>query len=123
MDNAETLLKLRQRMLDLQKLGMLTPESFGMYQQTVLQIWQEAERRRQTCMAQAENFREQARAAEAQAHAFSAMASIMYAVVNGYIQLEEKRVAEEAERKKEASSSPTKRRKKNDPSMPPASEG
>lgn len=92
------LLRLRQKMMGLQGLGYMTPESFGTYQQTLLQIWQEAERRRQTCVSQAATLRTQAAAAEAQAGAFSVMASIMYSVVNGFVEAGEKRVAEEAER-------------------------
>lgn len=94
----QDLVKLRQRILDLEKIGYMTPESFGTYQQTILQIWQEAEQRRQTCLAQASTLRMQAASAEAQAHAFSAMSSVMFAVVNGFVEAEEKRVREEAER-------------------------
>jgi len=95
------LLRLRKRLMDLQAVGVLEDSQHGLYQQTILQLWQEAERRRQTCMSQAETLRMQASAAEAQAHAFSAMSSMMYAVVNGYIELEEKRVREEKERQAE----------------------
>jgi hypothetical protein len=97
----QDLIKLRQRILDLEKLGYMTPESFGTYQQTILQIWQEAEQRRQTCLAQAATLRVQAASAEAQAHAFSAMSSVMFAVVNGFVEAEEKRIREEIEWVKE----------------------
>jgi len=94
----QDLIKLRQKIIDLQKLGYMTPESFGTYQQTLLQIWQEADQRRQSCLAQANTFRTQAAAADAQAHAFSAMSSVIYAVVNGFVEAEEKRIREEVER-------------------------
>jgi hypothetical protein len=100
-NTAADLLRLRQRLLDLQHTQRLAPEAFGLYQQTILQIHQEAERRKQTCFAQAETLRAQASAAEAQGHAFSSIASILYAIVHGYIQIEEKRLNEEAERAKE----------------------
>lgn len=104
MDEAKTqeeLLKLRKRLLDFQRLGVMDPEAFMTYQQTILQLWQEAERRRQACMAQVEGLKRQAAAAESQAHAFSSMSSIFYAVVNGYVEIEEKRFREEAERQAE----------------------
>jgi len=97
----QDLLRLRQRLLEFQKIGYMTPESFGTYEQTLLQIWQEAEQRRQTCLSQANTLRMQAAAAEAQAHAFSAMSSVMFAVINGFIEIEEKRIREEAEREAE----------------------
>lgn len=95
------LLRLRKRLLDLQTMGILEESQHGLYQQTILQLWQQTEGRRQTCMSQAETLRMQAAAAEAQAHAFAAMSSMMYAIVNGYIELEEKRVREDRERTEE----------------------
>lgn len=97
----QILLRLRKRILDLQGLGYMTPESFGTYQQTVLQIWQEADRRRQTCLSQGETLRRQAAAADAQAGAFAAMCSIMFNVVNGFVEAGEKSLREELERKAE----------------------
>lgn len=97
----EEALKLRKRLLDFQRLGAMNPESFATYQQTILQLWQEAERRRQACLTQSETFKRQAAAAESQAHAFSAMSSILYSVVNGYVEIEEKRLREIAERQAE----------------------
>ena len=94
----EEMLLLRKRLLDLQKTGMLTPESFPTYQQTILQIWQETERRRMSCLEQAQTLRTQAMQAEAQSHAFSVMGSLLYAVINGYVVLENRRVADEQER-------------------------
>jgi hypothetical protein len=105
MDNTKTqqdLVRLRKRILDLQKLDYMTPESFGTYQQTLLQIWQEAEQRRQTCLAQATTLRLQIAEAEAQAHAFSAVGSIIFSVVNGFVEIEEKRMAEKTETKKKS---------------------
>jgi hypothetical protein len=95
------LLRLRQRLLDLQRTQRLDTEAFGLYQQTVLQIQQEAERRKLTCFQQAETLRAQASSVEAQGHAFSSISSILYSVVNGYIEIEEKRLREDQERAKE----------------------
>lgn len=93
------LVRLRQRFLDLQKLGALSPETFGTFQQSFMEVFQAAERQRQTCMAQAEDYRRKASAAESQAHAFSTISSILYSIVDGHIGIEQKRLREEQEQK------------------------
>jgi hypothetical protein len=95
---ATVLVKLRARMNDLLRMGVLSPEGSGMYQQTVLQLLQEFDRRKASCLEQAEHLRRQAAAAEAQAAAFGVSGSVLFAVVNGYIDLEEKRIREDQER-------------------------
>lgn len=104
-DNASTIIKLRSRMQELLRLGVLTSEGFGMYQQTVLQLLQEYERRKASCLEQAEHFRRQAAAVEAQAAAFGVSASVLFSVVNGYIDIEERRAREMAERAAEEKAS------------------
>jgi len=111
----QDLLKLRKRVQDLKALGYMTPESAGTYEQTVLQTWQEADRRRQTLLSQAETLRRQSAAAEAQAGAFATMASILYSIVNGFVEAGEKRLREEAER--------TAERKAAEPQPDPPSNG
>jgi hypothetical protein len=98
---ATILVKLRTRMNDLLRMGIVTPDGFGMYQQTVLQLLQEFDRRKATCFTQAEQLKAQAAASEAQGHAFSVCGSVLFSVVNGYIDLEEKRLKEEQERARE----------------------
>ena len=88
--------------MDLKGLGYMTPESAGTYEQTILLTWQEADRRRQTLLSQAETLRRQAAAADAQAGAFGTVASILYNIVNGFVEAGQKRLREEAERKAEA---------------------
>jgi len=94
----QELLKLRRRVGEMLKLGAATPET---YLQTIMQLFQEAERRRQICMGEAEDCLRKHQALVAQAHGFSAMSSILYNIVNGYVTLEEKRILETAEREKE----------------------
>jgi hypothetical protein len=94
----DDILKLRKRVQDLLALGYMTQESAGTYEQTMLQFCQEVDRRKQSCFQRAETLRLQASAAEAQGHAFSAMASILYSVVNGFYEAGRKRLQEEAER-------------------------
>lgn len=94
----EILLKLRRRLQELQGLGYMDPASAGTYEQTLLQIWQSADKERVTCFSQAETLKRQAAAAEAQGHAFTAMASIIYNIVNGFVEAGQKRLREDAER-------------------------
>lgn len=95
---ASILVRLRTRMQELLRLGITTPEGFGMYQQTMLQLLQEFDRRKATCLEQAEHLRRQAAAAEAQAAAFGVSGSVLFAVVNGYLDIQEKTIREEQER-------------------------
>lgn len=91
----EELTRLRLRLNDLLRLEAATPATF---QQAIMQIWQESERRRQSCLSESEDHLRRYHALLAQAHGFSALSSIVFAVINGYVELEEKRVREEAER-------------------------
>lgn len=97
----EEILRLRRRVKDLLALGYMTEESGGTYEQTLLQIWQEADRGRQNCLNQAETLKRQAAAAEAQAGAFTLMSSILFNVVNGFVEAGNKRLREDAEREAE----------------------
>lgn len=94
----QELLRLRRRIGDLMRLGVATPDT---YFQTVMQLFQEAERRRQTCMNEAEDHLRKHHALVAQAHGFSAVSSILYSIINGFASLEERRLQEMADRAKE----------------------
>lgn len=88
-------------MKDLLNLGYLSPEAAGTYEQTVLQTCQEADRRKQSLRQKAETLRLQAAAADAEAAAYTTMHSILYNIVNGFVEAGQKRQAEEAERARE----------------------
>jgi HD-like signal output (HDOD) protein len=94
----EMILRLRKRVKDLMALDYMTPESAGTYEQTILQFWQEVDRQRMVCLQQAETLRRQASAAEAQAGAFTAIGSILFNVVNGFVEAGQKKAQEEIER-------------------------
>jgi hypothetical protein len=94
----EELVRLRKRVSDLMRLGAATPETFV---QTVMQLFQEGERRRQGCMTEAEDHLRKYHALIAQAHGFSAMSSVLYSVINGFATLEERRIQEMEDRAKE----------------------
>ena len=96
--------KLRKRLLDLQRLGAATPETF---QQTLMQLWNENERRRQACLQEAEDHLRRYHSLVAQAHAFSAQSSIVYSIINGYVVIEERRAQELADLAKDKTASET----------------
>lgn len=106
MENEEAILRLRKKLKELESLGYMNPSSAGTYEQTILQVWQEADRRRGSCLAQAETLRRQAAAAEAQAGAFTVMASILYNVVNGFVEAGNKQALELLERDHERAQEP-----------------
>jgi hypothetical protein len=95
---SEEMVKLRKRVADLMRLGAATPETFG---QTIMQVWQECERRRQGCLGEAEDHLRKYHALLSQAGAFAAQASILYSVINGFASLEERRIQETADRARE----------------------
>ena len=99
----EEIVRLRKRVNDLLRLGAATPETFA---QTLMQIWLEGERRRQSCMSEAEDHLRKYHAMVAQAHGFAAQSSILYSVINGYATIEERRVLELAEQAKEKAEHP-----------------
>ena len=85
------MVRLRRRLGDLLRLGAATPDTFQM---AVQQMWQETEKRRQSCLQEAEDHLRKYHAMVAQAHGFSSMASILYSVIDGYVNLEERRIQE-----------------------------
>jgi hypothetical protein len=95
---ADELVKLRKRMLDALNLGVIDTNSKDIYEATLIQIMNEAERQRQTCVARAEDLRRQAAIADGQAAAFTQVGSIVYNVLNGYIIVAERQKREEQER-------------------------
>jgi hypothetical protein len=103
---ATVMVNLRTKMNELLSLGIATPEGFGLYQQTIMQLLQEFEKRKQSCFSQAQQLKTQAAAVESQGHAFSACGSVVFNIVSGYIELEQKRIREEQERKAEAAATP-----------------
>ena len=95
MGHSEDILKLRKRVADAVATGVVDPNLKDFYEATLLQVLNEAERQRQTCATQAEALRKQAAIADGQASAYSAMGSIVYSVLNGYILQAEKAIREE----------------------------
>jgi hypothetical protein len=92
-------LRLRRRLGDLLRLGAMTPETF---QQAILQLWQEVEKRRQSSLQEAEDYHRKYQACLSQAGAFAAQSSILFAVINGFVTLEERRIQETSDRAREA---------------------
>lgn len=101
MSYAEEVLKIRKLINEAVRGGVVGEDNQNIYEATLLQIMNEAERHRQEYLAQAEMLRKQAERAEGQASAFSAMSSVIYSVINGYVLLNEKAKREELSREEE----------------------
>lgn len=97
MGYSDDLVRLRKRMLDALGLGVVDGTSKDLYEATLIQVMNEAEKQRQTCVARAEDMRRQAAIADGQAHAFSQTGSIVYNVLNGFINAAERQKREEQE--------------------------
>lgn len=99
MPHAEDIVVLRQKLIELQTSGLLPDqEGAAMYQATLLQFMNEAERRRAEHLSAAERCRMQAVAEENQAKAYSAMSSIVFDIINGYLNKAQQMVEEARER-------------------------
>lgn len=101
MSYAEDLLKLRKRVLDAVKSGLIDDKQKDFYEATLIQIMNEAERQRQHCTQQAENLRKQASVLDGQASGYSSQSSIVYNVLNSYILAAERAAQEEKIHKEE----------------------
>jgi hypothetical protein len=95
------LINLRKRVADAAMLGVVGEESKPIYEATLIQIMNEAERQRMRCNSLAEEFKRKVAQAEAQANAFSQMYSIIYNVINGFVLSAEKAQEEEDGREEE----------------------
>jgi hypothetical protein len=99
MNNNEILANLRRKMLDAVKLGMVNQDSSGMLETVLIQIVNEAERSKQRCDQLNQDYKRQAAQAEAQANAYSQIQSVVFAVLNGFVNAAQ--TALEAEQQKQ----------------------
>ena len=93
----EEVLKLRKRVADAVSKGVINKEGREFFEATLIQVMNDAEKNRQNCVAQAENLRRQAAVMDGQAGAFASVSSIVYGVINGFVNIAER---DEEERKK-----------------------
>lgn len=87
--------RLRKKLADVVSMGLVNEESKGTYELTLLQVMNESERQRQTCIKRADSLKMQAATAEGQAAAFSMISSIINNVVNSLVRSSEKAAEEE----------------------------
>lgn len=78
MSYGEEVLKLRKKIVDAVNLGVLSEDSKDTFEAVLLQIMNDAERNRQQCASQADNFRKEAAKLDGQSNAFSSVISIVY---------------------------------------------
>ena len=81
----DDLIKIRSSVADLLNRGAITPLSKDLYEGTLVQLLNDAERNRQSCMSQADNLKRQSIMLEGQASAFAAISSMVVAVLNGFV--------------------------------------
>lgn len=94
---SQKLSNLRRRMIDAVALGVIDRKNKDIYEGTLLQIMNEAEKQRGRCMELKANYERQMAQAEAQAHAYTQVVSIVYAVLNGFVAAAERSVQEDQE--------------------------
>jgi hypothetical protein len=94
---ATDLINLRKRVADAVKLGVVGEDSKDIYEATLIQILNEAERGRIRCTQLVQDFERKKAQAEAQANTYSQISSIVYNIINGFVISAEKGIREEAE--------------------------
>jgi hypothetical protein len=99
MNNNDILANLRKRMVEAVQIGMVNQDAGGVLETVLIQIVNEAERNKQRCDQLAYDYKRQAAQAEAQANAYTQIQSIVYAVLNGFVNAAA--AAVEAERKQQ----------------------
>jgi hypothetical protein len=100
MSYAEDIIKLRTRFAEAISSGVLEGSKETL-EAMLIQIMNDAEKNRQNCVTQADNFRKQISTLDGQAAAFASVTSIIYNVLNGFIKLGERTKEEEERIKKE----------------------
>jgi len=91
----QKLSELRRRMMDAVALNVIDSKNKDIYEGTLLQIMNEAERHRKRCQELKANYERQVAQADAQSHAYTQVISIVYAVLNGFVAAAERAVEEE----------------------------
>jgi hypothetical protein len=90
MSFTEDIAKLRQKFQDAILKGVIAEDGRDIFEATLIQIMNDAEKNRQNCLTQAENLRRQAAVFDGQAGAFASVSSIIYGVLSGFVTLAEK---------------------------------
>lgn len=101
MSFTEELFKLRQKFQDAIQKGVVSEDGKDIFEATLIQILNDAEKNRQNCVTQADNLRRQASVFDGQAAAFASVGSIVYGVINGFVMLADKAEQEKVEQEKE----------------------
>ena len=94
----EDLVRMKTMVSQLVMTNVASPESKELLEGVLIQILNESERNRQTCMAAADNFKKQAAVMEGQSAAFASLGSIASSVLTGFILVAEKNKEEESRR-------------------------
>lgn len=103
MSYGEELFRLRKRVADAVSTGVIDPNNKDILEALMIQIMNDAERNRQQCVSQAESLRKQAATLDGQAGAFASVSSIVYNVLNGFVQAAEREKQEDIRAEQENS--------------------
>jgi hypothetical protein len=98
MNNNDILANLRKRMVEAVQIGMVNQDAGGVLETVLIQIVNEAERNKQRCDQLSYDYKRQAAQAEAQANAYTQIQSIVYAVLNGFVNAAAAAVEQEKQR-------------------------
>ena len=102
MSFTEDLFKLRQKFQDALTKGVVSEDGKDIFEATLIQVLNDAEKNRQNCVSQSENLRRQASVFDGQASAFASVSSIVYNVLNGFVIMAERAEQEKLEQEKES---------------------
>ena len=98
MEFNDALVKVRQKVIDAVRLGIIDK---SLYEATLIQLLKDVERRRRRCLdLERDHLRDAAKAA-AEAQGYQSMYTMIYSVLNGFVEAAEKDIQEVLEQKEE----------------------
>ena len=101
---AEDVARIRLKFADAVKAGVFESENSDIVLATYIQIMNEAEKNKQSSMAAIETWKQNIANAQGQVNVWSSIGSMVFNVLNGYVQQAEKAAKEAAEREAERES-------------------
>lgn len=97
----EDLIKLRAKLVEAVRLGVVEGEGADIYQATLINVLAESEKRRQECVKEMERLRGLLTNMEGQERAFGQVGYLLFQIIDGYIVAAQKSAREEAAMKEE----------------------
>ena len=101
MAHGEERVGLRKRLVDAVKVGFLDPKESEVLQLVLIEIMNDAERKKQQCDASIKAYHAKIASAEGQKHGYSAISSIVFNIINQHVTKAEAEAADRASRQGE----------------------